>query len=140
MVSIVYSTYEGYLYHIPGHLRMVGKGVGVKKIGTYPFTRFLYNIQSSTFCFKTYLFYKASYSWSTLQIAKLLFCIISICNYYHLRNLSFFHKVLWDYLKYCRINLHNFFYRKKLLFESSLLYFKCLLKPFHILGIWYKQY
>ena len=43
MVSYVCSTYEGYLYHIPGHLRRVGKGVGVKKIGTYPFTRFLYN-------------------------------------------------------------------------------------------------
>ena len=28
----------GYLYHIPGHLRRVGKGVGVQRIATSPFT------------------------------------------------------------------------------------------------------
>ena len=38
-VSLMFaSTHEGYLYHIPGHIRRAGRGVGVKKIGTYPFT------------------------------------------------------------------------------------------------------
>ena len=32
------STHEGYLYHVPGHIRRQGKGVGVQKIATYPFT------------------------------------------------------------------------------------------------------
>ena len=32
------SVHEGYLYHIPGHVRRQGKGVGVTKIATYPFT------------------------------------------------------------------------------------------------------
>ena len=32
------STHEGYLYHLPGHLRRGGRGVGVQRIGTYPFT------------------------------------------------------------------------------------------------------
>ena len=32
------SVHEGYLYHIPGHIRRTGKGVGVLKIATYPFT------------------------------------------------------------------------------------------------------
>ena len=38
-VSLMFtSVNEGYLYHIPGHVRRQGKGIGVTKIGTYPFT------------------------------------------------------------------------------------------------------
>ncbi|CAB4067010.1 HPS3 [Lepeophtheirus salmonis] len=29
---------EGYLYHVPGHLRKRGRGCGVQRIATYPFT------------------------------------------------------------------------------------------------------
>ena len=44
-ISLMFtSTHEGYLYHIPGHIRKAGKGVGVKKIGTYPFTSPVNNI------------------------------------------------------------------------------------------------
>ena len=32
------SVHEGYLYHIPGHIRKAGRGVGVQRIATYPFT------------------------------------------------------------------------------------------------------
>ena len=32
------SVHEGYLYHLPGHIRRPGKGVGVLKVATYPFT------------------------------------------------------------------------------------------------------
>ena len=32
------SVHEGYLFHLPGHLRRPGKGVGVARIATYPFT------------------------------------------------------------------------------------------------------
>ena len=35
---VVASVHEGYLYHIPGHLRRPGRGVGVQRIATYPFT------------------------------------------------------------------------------------------------------
>ena len=38
-VSLMFtSVHEGYLYHIPGHVRRQGKGIGVTKIATYPFT------------------------------------------------------------------------------------------------------
>eukprot|EP00095_Tigriopus_kingsejongensis_P008125 maker-scaffold256_size235750-snap-gene-0.9 protein:Tk08125 transcript:maker-scaffold256_size235750-snap-gene-0.9-mRNA-1 annotation:"hermansky-pudlak syndrome 3 protein" len=32
------SQNEGYLYHLPGHLRKAGKGCGIQRIATYPFT------------------------------------------------------------------------------------------------------
>ncbi|TRY75729.1 hypothetical protein TCAL_09858 [Tigriopus californicus] len=32
------SQNEGYLYHVPGHLRKPGKGCGIQRIATYPFT------------------------------------------------------------------------------------------------------
>ena len=32
------SLNEGFLYHLPGHLRKPGRGCGVQKISTYPFT------------------------------------------------------------------------------------------------------
>lgn len=32
------SQNEGYLYHLPGHLRKPGKGCGIQRIATYPFT------------------------------------------------------------------------------------------------------
>uniref|UniRef100_A0A0K2UWL5 Uncharacterized protein n=1 Tax=Lepeophtheirus salmonis TaxID=72036 RepID=A0A0K2UWL5_LEPSM len=32
------SFNEGYLYHVPGHLRKRGRGCGVQRIATYPFT------------------------------------------------------------------------------------------------------
>ena len=32
------SRNEGYLFHLPGHLRKAGKGCGVQRIATYPFT------------------------------------------------------------------------------------------------------
>ena len=32
------SNNEGYLYHLPGHLRKNGRGCGIQKIATYPFT------------------------------------------------------------------------------------------------------
>lgn len=35
---VMASVHEGYLYHLPGHLRRPGKGVGVARIATYPFT------------------------------------------------------------------------------------------------------
>jgi hypothetical protein len=34
----IYLLCLGYLYHIPGHIRRAGKGVGVQRIATYPFT------------------------------------------------------------------------------------------------------
>jgi len=38
-VTVMFSSvHEGYLYHIPGHIRKPGKGVGVQRIATYPFT------------------------------------------------------------------------------------------------------
>ena len=32
------SKNEGYLYHLPGHLRKASKGCGVQRVATYPFT------------------------------------------------------------------------------------------------------
>ena len=32
------SATEGYLFHVPGHIRKAGKGCGVQRIATYPFT------------------------------------------------------------------------------------------------------
>lgn len=38
-ITVMFSSvHEGYLYHIPGHIRKPGKGVGVQRIATYPFT------------------------------------------------------------------------------------------------------
>ena len=38
-LSLMFTTvHEGYLYHIPGHIRKAGRGVGVQRIATYPFT------------------------------------------------------------------------------------------------------
>ena len=38
-ISLLFtSRNEGYLYHLPGHLRKPGRGCGVQRIATYPFT------------------------------------------------------------------------------------------------------
>ncbi len=38
-LTLVFSTQlEGHLYHLPGHLRKPGKGCGVHKVASYPFT------------------------------------------------------------------------------------------------------
>ncbi len=38
-LTVCFTTQaEGHLYHLPGHLRRPGKGCGVHKVATYPFT------------------------------------------------------------------------------------------------------
>ena len=32
------SNNEGYIYHLPGHIRKPGRGLGVQRIATCPFT------------------------------------------------------------------------------------------------------
>ena len=32
------SNHEGYIYHLPGHIRKPGRGLGVKRVALCPFT------------------------------------------------------------------------------------------------------
>ena len=42
LTMVFTSNNEGYIYHLPGHIRKPGRGLGVKRVALCPFTRYYF--------------------------------------------------------------------------------------------------
>ena len=47
LTMVFTSNNEGYIYHLPGHIRKPGRGLGVKRVALCPFTRYCISNKNS---------------------------------------------------------------------------------------------